>query len=294
MLQAPHRKTFLGRRFYGLMPPRPFAGFGPISYETFGHATVANGTTVTASASTNTKGSYAELSASTGIDADGFYLYVLSGSLAADYLIDIAIGGSGSEVDILSNLLCSSPSNSNEAPYEIYVPLPIAAGSRIACRCQSSDSNAGLTVSGVIAKGGFFEAMKMSRATTYGADTTDSGGVSVDPGATINTKGSYSQISAAITNPIRYAIICAGAQNNTVRTSMTHVVDIAYGGAGSETIIVPDLNLRQIAVSFDTIQPAWTPRFFDLQAGQRLAARQASSNNDATDRLLDIAVVGFD
>jgi hypothetical protein len=274
--------------------PLFFAGHGPTSYETFGHATVANGTTVTASASANTKGAYAELSASTGIDADGFYLYVLAGTLLADYLIDVAVGASSSEVDILSNLLCSSPSNNSEAPFEVYIPLPIPAGSRIACRCQSSDSNAALTVSGVIVKGGFYEAMKMNRATTYGADTSDSGGVSIDPGGTINTKGSYSQISAAITNPIRYAIICAGAQNNGVRTSMTHAVDIAYGGAGSETIIVPDINLRQVATSFDTIQPAWLPRFFDLDAGQRLAARQASSNNDATDRLLDIAVVGFD
>jgi hypothetical protein len=274
--------------------PLFFAGHGPVSYETFGHDTVSNGARITSSASANTKGSYVELSAATGIDTDGFYFYVVAGSANADFLIDVAIGASGSEVDILSNLLCSSPSNNNEAPFEVYVPLPIPAGSRMACRCQSSDSGAFVTVCGVIARGGMFEAMRMSRATTYGANTSDSGGVSVDPGGTSETKGSYSEISAAITNPIRYAIICAGAQNNGVRTSMTHAVDIAYGGAGSETIIVPDINLRQIAASFDTIQPAWLPRFFDLDAGQRLAARQAASANDATDRLLDIAVVGFD
>lgn len=294
MLQAPHRKTRVGRRFYDVMSPRAFAGHGPVSYASFGHAVVSNGTNVAASASLNTKGSYVELEASAALDADGFYFYVLTGTVAGDYLIDVAIGGAGSEVDIVSNLLCSSPSNNSEAPFEVYIPLPIPAASRISCRCQSSDSSATPTVCGVLAKGGFYKAMRMSRATTYGANTADSGGVSIDPGGTINTKGAYSQLSAAITNPIRYAIICAGSQNNTVRTAMTHTVDIAYGGAGSETVIVPDINIRQVAVAYDGIQPAFTPRFFDLQAGQRLAARQAASGTDATDRLLDVVVIGFD
>jgi hypothetical protein len=35
-------------------------------------------------------------------------------------------------------------------------------------------------------------------------------------------------------------------------------------------------------------------RWLDIAAGTRLAARSQCSNTDATDRLFDLAVIGFD
>lgn len=289
MLRSQDKRLFLGGRLRDVL-----GNHVPESLVSFGIGGSA-GTGVTAGGSANTKGSYSELDASTDIDADGFYLNILL-SFGADFLIDIAIGAPGSEVDVISNLQVSSVAATTivQEVIDIYIPLRVPAGTRLSARCQATTGSKTCFISGQLARGGRFRELGLSRATTYGANTADSGGTSVDPGATISTKGAYSQLSAAITNPIKYALVCIGNQANAARTDSNFLSDIAIGGAGSESIVIPDLYFRPSSAT-STLRPHNFQRFVSpIAAGTRLAARGLCGINDATDRLFDVVVIGFD
>lgn len=251
------------------------------------------GTQLTVPASANTKGAWTELEDSCPIDADGFYVQVLCGFATLDVLFDIAIGAGGSEVVILENVLVSSMSAAEYVTNHFYVPLPVKAGTRLAGRYQaSSTTNDQVHVQPQFVAGDWFSSLRCGRATTYGANTADSGGTSVDPGGTINTKGAYSELSASV-NGMRHALICVGNQANGARSGAGWLVDLAVGGAGSEAVVIPNMQLRQV-ITIDLFSPAFIERPMVVKSGQRLSARASCGINDATDRLLDLVVIGFD
>jgi hypothetical protein len=105
----------------------------------------SKGTTVTCSASTNVKGSYAQLTASTARDYMGFFLMQDVNNLgvgSCEVETDVAIGGAGSEVIIASDVHTTgqgSNSTNTQVP-GIIGPFwtPIPAGSRVALRAADS------------------------------------------------------------------------------------------------------------------------------------------------------------
>ncbi|PSO28804.1 hypothetical protein C7G41_24200 [Bradyrhizobium sp. MOS002] len=121
------------------------------------------GTAVTTGAA-NTKGSYAQLTASSTKDYKGFVLRVDNQNSTASYtgidslLFDIAIGGAGSEQVILPNYPIGRPKlSTNGAAASItgspsaHFPIQIPAGTRIAARAQSilASQIMGVTLYGV-------------------------------------------------------------------------------------------------------------------------------------------------
>jgi hypothetical protein len=87
-------------------------------------------TLLTANAAGNTKGSYAQLIASTAHDYSGFIFYADAVS-GTTYLVDLAIGGAGSEIPIMPNIYLGSAAGAM-----FYAPIAIPAGTRVAARCQ--------------------------------------------------------------------------------------------------------------------------------------------------------------
>lgn len=266
----------------------------PETFEAVGAPSgTSGGTAVVSNASANTKGAYTELGTST-MDADGFYVHITPGTAARDFLIDIALGAASSEVDVVSNLLYSTGTTSTFVEAEsFYVPVGIPAGSRISVRCQASSGTSQISIYVVLAKGDAYRRQRCQRATTYGANTADSGGTSLDPGGSANTDGGYSQLSAAITNPIRSVLICVGNQVNGARTDASFRFNLARGAGGSEVVVAPTIFARA-STDHDLIRPHMIARDFRIEAGQRLAANTRCSITDATDRLIDIVVIGFD
>ena len=253
-------------------------------------ASSSNGTTVTASATTNTKGSYAELEASTPNDCDGFIVAVDHPPGPADHLLDIAIGAAGSEIVIVPDMLVSGADAGVEYAY---IPVPIKAGTRVAARSQSTDASDAIRVTVYLVAGGWMASAPCGRVTNYGSAAADSGGVGVDPGGTANTKGSYAEISAALTHPTKYLVVMVGSRNNTViGADIFALLDIAVGGAGSEQVVVPDLFIQANA-STDAYGRCWICLPLTLKAGERVAARLQSNSTDATDRLIDVALLGI-
>lgn len=257
-------------------------------------AASSKSTTLTSGATANTKGSWVELSASTPAMASGFYVRFIAST--RDYLIDIAIGAAGFEQAIVENLYCGNGSASRLG--ETYsLPVQIPAGSRVSARCQ--DSSGGSTVDAplLLLRGGLLLPASAGRVTPYGANLADSGGVQVDPGATANTKGAYSEIVASLANPIKGLILAFGTMASTTRASAFWLVDIAVGAAGSEQILIPDFQLGCNSAGAKSVMPQTSPLIpLSIPAGTRLSARAQCDITTAgtAGRLFDIIAYGID
>jgi hypothetical protein len=250
----------------------------------------SKGTVITAGTA-NAKGSWVALSTSTPNDADGLVILIGQNSASADYLVDIGIGAAGSETVIISNLCIGGKIPMVRTSSPIW-PIPIPAGTRVSARCQSTTASATLTVQALLLQQGLMTSAPLARVNTYGDATADSGGTSVDPGATINTKGAWTQIAASTTNPHTGLVIGIGNQANTIRTTADILLDIGVGAAAAEQIIIPDFQVREDSTD-DFMLPCQSHLFFaTIPAGTALSARAQCSINDATDRLFDVVLYG--
>lgn len=141
----------------------------------------APGTTITASGSTNTKGSWTQLFSSTAGEVVGMNISITNNTTASSavtMLLDIGIGGAGSEVVKVENLLMSLSSLAGAPMGTLYIPIRIPKGTRIAARCQSN--TASKTTSLLISleyAGDYPSNWAADGATTIGADTTTSTGL---------------------------------------------------------------------------------------------------------------------
>lgn len=255
-------------------------------------ASASRGTVVTAGGSAHTKGSYSELIASIAFPAKGILVMLQELSAGNDYLIDIAIGAASSEVVICPNLIGGAGTGSISYGAIYYFPIAIPDGTRISARCQATNASVSARVSCILFGKGFMPSEPLSLVEAHGAAVADSGGVSIDPGGTANTKGSYTEIVASTTYPIKALIIGVGNQANNVRSSQSWLVDIAIGAAGSEQVVIPNYAIN-CSTSPDTVLPQTSPLLpVDIPAGTRLSARAQSDGIDATDRLFDLILYG--
>lgn len=280
------RKLFAGRRVaevYRGTRRRAYASAGP------------SGSTipaVTAGGVSNTKGNYAELTSSAAIDADGFFLTLDPGTVSnRNFRVDIGVGPNLAETVILADLLATYRGNGLFEAYEVYVPLPIRRGTRIAARCQSNAASAVMRASVELVSGPVYREMRMKRATTFGTGAS-SGGTSIDPGGVANTKGSWVEFSSALPDRVRYLIVCVGNQLNAARSGGANRIDVGVGANPNEVVIVPEIWARMEG-NRDGISPALHGRWVELQKGERLAVRAASQVTTSPARLFDVLLVGF-
>lgn len=248
------------------------------------------GTAITAGA-TNTEGSYAQLTASTPHDAHAIIVMGRTNLNGQSSLVDIAIGGAGSEQVIVADLLIQGP----RAVMPYFLPIYVPGGVRLSARARSSTNVGVQNVTVMLLRNQFGGVPALSRATVYGAATGDSGGTSVDPGASGNTKGSYVQIVASTTYAHKGIIFGINQDKNTGTTQADWLYDIAIGAAGSEVVIVPDLWINQAQTGLAAATPSTVgPIMIPIPIATRIAVRAQCSINDATDRLNDVIIIGVD
>lgn len=266
---------------------------GNPTYATAGVAAASSGgTLLTAPAGANAKANWTQLTASSSIAADGFYVSLQSGDTGQlSYLVDIGVGAAAAEAVVVENIMFHVGADNNGYGVTIYFPIPIAAGSRIVARYQAASATAdGVRAMIQLVNGGVTIPMRQAQATTYGAVTADSEGTEIDPGGATNTKGGWVQLTASTTDDIEALVICTG-KTNTVPTASNYLLDIGTGAALSETVVVPDLYMRYAATGEVMLpQAVYVP--VHIPSGTRVAARAQSSTADATDRLFDVVVIG--
>ena len=256
------------------------------------------GTTLTTSTSTNTMGAYSQLVASTTQNTSWAQISLRNTSTSRSFLVDIAVGSAGNEIILINNLLFTVNATPQARMISILIPLTIPAGSRIAARAQASAVPTTCTLSMTLFPdamgsnqnaGGSLQTYNANNATSLATNT-------IDPGATTNTKGAYTQLSAGSTN-FRGFFLAVGPGSLTTNTTTLPLwaLDIAFGGAGSEIVVVPDLILISTSTSASVTQilPSILGYFpIPIPSGVRVAARAQCSVNTATGRVLGVTFYG--
>lgn len=238
----------------------------------------------------NTKGIYTDVLTPTS-DPGGLLLVELlpSGVAAAQALVDIAIGVAGQEHIVAANLGV----NAGAEQHVHIIPLPLAVPVGQTIRARYQRNNASLAMRCSVHVFSAADLPNLHRVQTLGATTATSRGTSVDPGGVINTKGAYSQLTAATEQPINQLLLHIGNQGNSARTEAQYLFDVAVGAAASEQIVIPNLPFS-ISDGADEPLPNYIgPLPCSIPAGSRVAVRGQSNTADATDRLFDVIAYGI-
>jgi hypothetical protein len=128
-------------------PPRGLPSQEDAGWAAAGNSGADVGATVTAAASTNTKGSWTQLIASTTKKVVGLVVSISAGgSTVCSYMLDIGTGASGSEAVLIPNLFTRYGSAYGWKSHSIFIPVQIPAATRIAARVQSSSASAYVNV----------------------------------------------------------------------------------------------------------------------------------------------------
>lgn len=254
----------------------------------------SNGTTLNGSTSTTfTKGTWTQLIASTATDLTALLIVgqtFTSGGTA--FAVDIGVGPGGSQSSVINNLNFSQVASSG-ASY--LFPLNLPAGTSLWGRVSCNDINDAMVICVNAFQDLYTSAGTGSAIDTYGFSTATNLGTLVDPGATANTKGAYSQITASVTSDLAGILLAFDLQGLTGGTvgAVFWLIDIAVGAAGAEQVIIP--NLYQMATtatlgSFFVPFPLYLP--IQIPSGTRVAVRAQCSTNVSPDRLMGITLYG--
>lgn len=239
----------------------------------------------TAHANINTKGNWTQITAATESESIGIIIQLGYTETANCFLFDIGIGGAGSEVVLIADIARPVANMGLIGAFQVFIPVKIAKGSRLAFRCQCTTGAKYIRAGIILVAGGNSDNVGYTYVTTYGADTANTRGTSVDPGGSANAKGAYTQFSAAITRPAKALFLSIG-NLNTARQFAEWFLDVAIGGAGSEQVLIPNLQFG-CQVSGHDIIPSITPCIpISISAGTRIAIRAQCGITDATDRLI--------
>lgn len=246
---------------------------------------------VSASAGAHGKGAYVTLVASTAFDCDGLILTFSNPSPAAGHMLDIAVGAAASEVIIIANAYADQAS---VMPWSIWVPISIPAGSRIAARTQSTIGSNSTKVGTTLVRGSMWSQPSGGKIVTLGANIATTRGVTVDPGAVLNTFGAYATLDAATTEDLSGLQIVLGGRGNsnpTFRQMGEFIMEVAVGAAAAEQTII-----RYPFSSYTDGKYGHVPQFFIpcfIPAGSRISVRGRSATTDAVDRLFEVVGYGL-
>jgi len=241
--------------------------------------------------SANTKGSWVEIKASTSVDCHELTIYRTYKRNAFDFLVDIGIGASGSQTTIISNYLFPNDQSDSCGNCTASFPIYIPAGTQIWGRQQNAGGNFNIYVGAFLKSRNPQNTVQGSLVTTYGANTSDSGGTQMDTGSVAWTWQSWQVLSSSITHPIHAIHVALGRVNSYSRNYHDFRYDIGYGAASSEKLVFRgrSIDWDDTGSCNDTYE-YWHP--VNIPAGSRLVARCRGSATGASDRIQDLVVYG--
>lgn len=268
-----------------------FAGFCHGRSETLGVTTASSaGTTVTASATANSFGSWASLGQTT-FGWDWLNLYMAQ-TAASDKVIEIGVSSDNSTWYTIAEGLRLAGRKSADIIQSLALPLRVRSGAYVGVRCKASTGshvlNVAITGSSVGMKGG----TGYSRAVQLYTDAT-SRGVAVDAGASANTKSSWVQLDAATANSVDSIYVMVGQNADTGRTATaTALLDIGVGSSGNEFAMIPNIFMLW-TTTLDGPQINIGPLPCYIPNGSRVVARMQCTDTVAGDRTADVGIIGF-
>ena len=212
---------------------------------------------------TNTKGSWVQLGVPTLYDIFLVQVYAtILNNIAI--ILDVGIGAAGSQIEIISNVYMNANNTSLQQNGCLCLPISIPAGTTLWARAQSSSATQTIYVK-LNGYAGIWEGC--AGAEGFGVTLGSTIATTVTASATPFTKGNYAQLVAssahAYTGLVASIFVNAG-------TPYRFFVDIAVGGAGSEQVIIPNIqtSLNDNLTSFVPVR---------IPAGTRISARCQNS-----------------
>ena len=280
------------------MPDFPYSGGGGVTQTIGANGADSLGVTIT-STTVNTKGAWVEITAATLFECTGLHLYKpahsLTGTAYYHGLIDIGIGANPNEVVKIADIPFSATDVASLPSIHYYFPVSIAAGERISARFQSSDATETIDLIMILESRGFEPSAGYGLSRTYGADTAISGGTVVDPGASANTKGGWTVLTASSEFQINELCVFVTEEEEAGSSlSDAHfLMDIGVGASTFEKIIIADLSFTSDA-SPDMVMPYFLGNFpVSIPPATRITANAQCTITNASDRLLKVLVIGF-
>lgn len=248
------------------------------------------GTSVSANASAHTKTTTpVELLASSAFDAFGIVVGLGNVGTAAGTntrtLVDIMVGGGGSEIVLIPDLMCGQAGESagaSSGPVYYYFPIYIPAGTRLSARSQSVAGSDTVHVSVALLQNQIAGKWYGSRVTAYGPSTATSTGVSHTP-STVGSYATTTQINAAIANRIKAMQIGVDLFTGSSGASVRHLVRIAAGS--STNYVVEGLPIRESttleSVDFNAANLLLSQMNFDIPSGSYLGVGAGAAHGVA-------------
>ena len=275
--------------------PYAAASFGDCRTQTLGAVTgTSTGTLVTANATANTKGAWVSLGQAARA-YELFHVGIGASSAAADYVVDVGLSGNGTNFyAIAADLRLGALKGAADLFLGYTIPVRIPDGFFVGMRCAASTG--GSTLRGIVtaatstplSAGGF------SELNAYYTPTA-SRGITVDAGATANTKPAWTSIRTLGANETVDAIMLGiGPNADVTRTAATTgLLDIGVGSAGNQYAVIENI-LWGFTTTSDTPYPnVIGPLPVSIPPSTTIWARMQSTNNAAGDRTIDLAVWGL-
>lgn len=224
----------------------------------------------------NAKGSYVQLLAATGFAYDAITLNMSAeGGGGQTFLVDIAIGAAAAEQVIVPNVLFDNARSVYSSGLDLTLPIAVPAGVRLAACCQEV-GGAGtryvrVGVSG-LAGGNDYPPATCGVAINYGAITASTNGVLVDPGASANTWGAWTEIAAATSQDHNGLAAALGVNKQSgVLVDSSYEFQIGIGAAAAEVVLTQWLcNLNSVTNAF---KPCTHTVGASIPSGTRLSMR---------------------
>lgn len=212
-----------------------------------------------------------------------------SGTNSSTFL-SLGVGGAGSETEVVPYLPVGYRNgNQLRLTPDCTIPLYIPKGSRVAARVQSAQASKAVQfrVEFFALDGG---PVPSSSVVAINADTANSRGTVITVPGSTNTKGAWTELASATTEPFAALAIGIQAAGSTSLGGTSGLLDIGGGAAGSEQVLIPDLEFYVDSTEWITLG---AEGFYgvSLPKGSRLVARYARASSSSTP--LDVLAHGI-
>lgn len=252
-------------------------------------AATSNTTSLTASATPGTLGAWVELIDVTTVEGAALFVQTRNNSSDALSQFSVAIAAGGGEASnvVLADLPQERSANMNALVFPVAVPI----GSRIAAALRSATGSLVGKMGVAVLPAHPDYPRGVARGVTYGADTANSAGTTVDSGGSANTLGSWVDMTTSTERD--HALVVAMIERGATGPTASAMVTVELGlWNGSAYVTQCSFIVRHTTGGFPN--PNWYgPLSLPMPKGSRLGVRSQSDSTDAGARLLRVSVIGF-
>ena len=261
-------------------------------YETLGAVTGSTaGTTVTAHATANTKGTPVSLGQTTFAWQWTTIQLARPNTALVDHCVDIMVDdGAGNRFVLIPDLRLWGRF-ANFPGVAVSIPLQVPSGARLHARASGSTGGVTLQVLATGASNGLRAAPGYPRCRAL-FTPANSRGVTISGGE--NAKGSWISLAASTAGTTRAMFAMLGAWDDQARALNHYLFDLGVGGSGTQHVIVPDILLcveGSADIMTDNTLGPWP---CNIPAGSTVWARsQSTAAVGSTEGMFDMGLYGL-